>query len=65
MQETKSHQEGLLLHIFNGNLKVKTEKDGDFHYIEHISDLCEITGMKREAIEDLEEKRERKVRFKE
>ena len=44
--------------FFNGNLKVKTEKDGDFHFVEHIMDLSKITGMKREDIEDLEEKRE-------
>ena len=50
--------------FFNGNLKVKTKKDGDFHFIEHVTDLCLVTGMDREKIEDLEEKRERKKRVR-
>ena len=62
MQKVEVFQEDEYYTFFNGNLKVKTEKDGDFHFIEHVSDLCQVTGMDREKIEDLEEKRERKKR---
>ena len=39
--------------FFNGNLKVKETAESDYIYIEHITDLCRLTKLDREAIEDL------------
>ena len=43
--------------FFNGKLKIKIQNDSEFLHIEHIGDLSNFTGMTRDDIEDLEEKR--------